>query len=141
MKNFYEIFDEFESAKNKKDKLNVLNKYISSPVMRQILFYAYHPNIKWKVKEIPENYKVKDVPPGMSYSHLSSEVRRLYMFQEGNHTAESLTPKKREELLIQLLESIEPREAEVVMGIFNKDLGVKDLNYKFIKEHYPNFLP
>jgi predicted Zn-dependent protease len=63
------------------------------------------------------------------------------MFREGDPTAESLTPRRREELLLQLLESIEPREAEVILGIFQKDLGVKGLDYKFVKEAFPNLLP
>jgi hypothetical protein len=52
-----------------------------------------------------------------------------------------LTEKRRNELLIQILESIEPREAEVVLGIFQKDLHVKGLTYKFVKEAFPNLLP
>jgi hypothetical protein len=63
------------------------------------------------------------------------------LFEKGNPSAEVLTPQKREQLLLQLLESIEPREAEVVMGILKKDLGVKGLDYKFIKEAFPNLLP
>ena len=63
------------------------------------------------------------------------------MFQEGNPTAETLTPRRRNELLIQMLESIEPREAEVIFGILCKDLGVKGLDYKFVKEAFPNLLP
>jgi len=52
-----------------------------------------------------------------------------------------LTPKKREQLLVEYLQNLEPREAEVVMGIFNKDLGVKGLDYKFVKEAFPNLIP
>jgi DNA-directed RNA polymerase sigma subunit (sigma70/sigma32) len=63
------------------------------------------------------------------------------MFQEGHPTAENLTESKRNKLLIELLDSLEPREAEVVMGIFNKDQGVKGLTYKFVKEAFPNMLP
>jgi hypothetical protein len=40
-----------------------------------------------------------------------------------------------------MLESIEPREAEVILGIFQKDLGVKGLDYKFVKEAFPDMLP
>jgi hypothetical protein len=40
-----------------------------------------------------------------------------------------------------LIESIEPREAEVVGGILRKDLGVKGLTYKFVKEAFPDLLP
>jgi len=42
---------------------------------------------------------------------------------------------------LQILESLEPREAEVIIGIFQKDLGVKGLDYKFIKEAFPELLP
>ena len=49
--------------------------------------------------------------------------------------------KKRTELLTQILESIEPREAEVILGIFQKDLGVKGLDYKFVKEAFPDLIP
>jgi len=52
-----------------------------------------------------------------------------------------LTPKKREQLLVELLSALEPREAEVVMGILKKDQGVKGLDYKFVKEAFPNMLP
>jgi len=48
---------------------------------------------------------------------------------------------KRKQLLLQLIESLEPREAEVVIGILSKDLGVKGLNYKFVKEAFPQLLP
>ena len=59
----------------------------------------------------------------------------------GDATAEKLNEHRRNELLIQMLESIEPREAEVLLGIFQKDLGVKGLDYKFVKEAFPDMLP
>jgi hypothetical protein len=37
-----------------------------------------------------------------------------------------------------MLESLEPREADVVIGILKKDLGVKGLNHKFLKDNIPN---
>ena len=54
---------------------------------------------------------------------------------------EQLTEKKRTDLLFQLLNSLEPREAEIIMGIFRKDQGVTGLNYKFVKEAFPDMLP
>jgi hypothetical protein len=72
---------------------------------------------------------------------LSTEIRKLYLFKRGDDTAEKLTERKRNELLIQLLESLEPREAEVVIGIFRKDQGVRGLDYKFVKEAFPQLLP
>ena len=63
------------------------------------------------------------------------------MFRQGDPVAEKLTPKKQQELLFQMLNALEPREAEIIMGIFSKDQGVKGLDYKFVKEAFPNMLP
>jgi hypothetical protein len=35
------------------------------------------------------------------------------------------------------LESLEPREADVVIGIFRKDLGIKGLTAKFLHDNIP----
>ena len=77
----------------------------------------------------------------MGYAQLSTEIRKLYLFRKGEPAAHALNPKKQNEVLLQLLESLEPREAEVVAGIFRKDQGVNGLNYKFVKEAFPQLLP
>lgn len=140
MKNIYEVFDEFEKASNKKERMEVIGKNLSKALVK-VLEYTYHPGYQWKFQDIPDNYQLKPIPQGMSYCQLGTELRKIYMFQKGHPTAESLSQRKSEELLIQLLESIEPREAEVVMGIFRKDQGVKGLDYKFVKEAFPDLLP
>lgn len=140
MKNMYEVFDEFEMAKNKKERMSVLSANMSK-LLTQVLELAFHPQYEWLHTEVPPGYKIKDVPMGMGYAQLSTELRKLYMFRKGDPTAEKLTPKKREQLLLEYLENLEPREAEVVIGIFNKDLGVKGLDYKFVKEAFPAMLP
>lgn len=140
MKNIYEVFDEFEMVPSKKEKMEVIGKNLSQ-TLYQVLLLTFHPNYQWKIKEFPENYKIGDIPPGMSHCQLSTELRKLYLFQEGHPSSTNLTPRKSNELLILLLESLEPREAEVVMGIFRKDQGVKGLTYEFVKEAFPDMLP
>ncbi len=140
MKNIYEVFDEFEEAKTKKDKMAVIEKNLSKPLVT-ILELTFHPEIQWKVNDIPENYKIPDTLPGISLSTINHVLKKLYLFRKGDPTAESLTERKRNELLIQMLESLEPREAEVIAGIFRKDQGVKGLTYKFVKEAFPKMLP
>lgn len=141
MKPLYEIFDEFEKATTKKERMDVIGNNLSHTLV-EVLRLTFHPDIKWKVKELPDNYRIpNDVLPGITYDSLNSQLRRLYLFQEGHPTAEQLTDKRRTELLFQILNAIEPREAEIIMGIFNKDQGVKGLNYKFVKEAFPQMLP
>jgi hypothetical protein len=141
MKNIYEIFDEFELAGNKKSRMKVIGDNLSSTLVK-ILELTFHPNYKWKIKELPHNYRIPtDMMPGITYENLNTQLRRLYMFQEGHPTAEALTERRRTELLLQILESIEPREAEVILGIFQKDQHVKGLTYDFVKEAFPKMLP
>lgn len=140
MKNIYEVFDEFELAKNKKERMAVIEKNLSKTLV-EVLQYTFHPAYQWKIKDVPDNIMFKETPPGLSQCQLSTEIRKLYLFQIGHPTADALSDRKTNELLIQLIESLEPREAEVIFGIFKKDLGVKGLDYKFVKEAFPNLLP
>ena len=141
MKPLYEIFDAIDDAQSRKERMDIISQNLSQPLV-DVFKLTYHPDFQWKVKEIPENYKVPtEMLPGITHDSLAHQLRRLYMFQEGNQMAETLTDRRRNELLIQMLESIEPREAEILLGIFQKDLGVKGINYKFVKEAFPDLLP
>jgi len=140
MKNLYEIFDEFENAGSKKERMAVIENNLSR-VLVEVLELTFHPNYQWLIKEMPHNYTFPETPKGMGYMQLSTEIRKFYLFRAGDPAAERLTTRRRTEILLQLLESLEPREAEVVMGIFRKDLGVPGLDYNFVKEAFPALLP
>ena len=84
MKPLYEIFDEFELAKNKKERMDIIERNLSQ-LLVDVLKLTYHPYFQWKIKNIPENYKVPtDVLPGITHDTLNRQLRRLYMFQIGN---------------------------------------------------------
>jgi len=141
MKMLYEVFDEFEKAKTKKERMDVIGANLSQTLV-DVLTLTFHPDFQWKVKELPENYRIpNDVLPGITFDSLHHQLKKLYMFRAGDATAEKLTDKRRTDLLFQLLNSLEPREAEIIMGIFTKDQGVKGLDYKFVKEAFPQMLP
>lgn len=138
-KNMYEVFDEFTAANTKQEKIDVLAKNWT-PTLKLVLQLTFRPEMEWKISGYPARYKKPDTKPGISYASLDTELKRLYMFRKGNETAEKLTPKRSEEILMVILESLEPREADVVIGIFKKDLGVKGLTYKFIHDNIPDIV-
>lgn len=141
MKPLYEVFDQFEKCKNKTERMNVISSNLSQTLV-DVLKLTFHPDFQWKVKELPENYRIpNDVLPGITFDSLHHQLRKLYIFRVGDETAEKLTDKKRTDLLFQMLNSLEPREAEIIMGIFQKDQHVKGLDYKFVKEAFPQMLP
>lgn len=139
-KNIYEVFDEFKAAKTKQDRVDVLKRN-DTYALRNILFGALVPNVVFTVKKVPE-YKKIDVPAGMSYSHMTEALTRVYLFVEGNERRPAgLTQKRETELLVQLLESLEPQEAEVFANMLRKDLKIPYLTPNLINEAFPGLLP
>lgn len=139
IKNVYEVLDDFRAAKTKQDRIGVLRKN-DTWALKSVLQAVFHPNVKFNTK-VPEYNKV-DVPPGMSYDHMTSALQRAYLFQEGNpRTPPALTDKRKEELLIQILESLEPKEAEVFCNMLKKDLKTPYLTEALVNEAFDGLLP
>jgi hypothetical protein len=139
-KNIYEVFNEFKFAPAKDSRIAVLQAN-DSWALRNVLMGAMHPDIKFSVKKIPDWKKI-DVPPGLSYNHMTDALSKIYLFMEGNpKTPPALTEKRKNELLIQLLESLEPKEAEIYCAMIMKDLKVPYLTPKLVNEAFKGLLP
>lgn len=140
MKNMYELFDEFVKAPDKESKIAVLRRD-NRLVLKNVLQGAFHPAIQYVIKEaVP--YKVSDSPPGMGYTSIEGEMKRIYLFVEGSQKVDpNLTLQRKKVILAQMLEAMEKREAEVFMGMILKDLKVKGLTYKIVQEAFPGLLP
>lgn len=135
--NIYEIFDKFDQCKSNPERIKLLqdNAY---PHFLQFLKNTFDPSIQYHISKFPDNYIEPDTFPGIRYAGIESELRRSYLFQKGNPTAEALSPEKRKELLTQLLETFEPREADFFVRMLSKNLKVKYLTSNLIKEAFPN---
>ena len=126
MKNLYEIFDEFEKASTKQDKIDILRNNSS---------YAL------TITNIPY-YKPSDSPPGLSYSSIHQELGRTYIFEKNNpKVSPNLSDKRKEHILIQILECLEEREAQIYMNMLLKKQRVKGLTSNVVKEAFPDLLP
>lgn len=140
IKNIYEIFDDFKEAKNKAERIEVLKKN-DTYVLRNVLIGTFHPGLKYTITKIPE-FRREEMPPGMAYGNMTDALGRIYLFIENNpRTPATLTAKRKEEILIQILESLEPREADVFVGILKKDQKIPYLTPSLIDEAIPGILP
>lgn len=139
-KNLYEVFDEFQTVKDRESKIAVL-RMNNSYALQCVLRGTFHPNIRYVVGEIPK-YRNSDSPPGMGYSSIAQELDRIYLLEE-NHprTSPNLTLERKKVILAQMLESLEAREAEILAGMLMKRLPVKGLTYKLVQEAFPGLLP
>ena len=124
-----EIFTEFKSKNTKEQRKQVLTKYKSQ---LQPIFNIVFSSIQFHEQEFPKNYIPSDNLPGISYSTIHNELKRLYLFQSESN----LSPEKRNLLLLQVLESLDNEEANIYFNIIKKDLKVPYLTPKLINETY-----
>ena len=137
IKNVHEILDEFNLAVNKQQRIEILQQN-NLYHFKEVLKYTFNPHYQFYVEdEFPTDYIQPDTLLGIRYAGIESEIRRAYLFLKGDSTAESLTDEKRNLLLLQLLESFEPKEAQIFFNMLNKDLKIKGLTADLVREVYP----
>ena len=132
---YSEIFEEFENAETKAQRIEILRKY-RHPRFVEFLEYTFNPNIFFDAP-IPQNWSPAKELAGMNATYLELEVPKLYRFiKDHPHRPKELSKQKQEKLLKTTLESLHPDEAKLLIGCMNKDLGVKFLTLRLIQEAY-----
>lgn len=140
MKNIYEVFDEYVKAPTVDDKINILRTN-SSYALRNVLRGTFDPNVKFVFNEIPA-YKKSDAPPGLGYTSIHQELGRAYLFEVNNpRVSPTLTLERRKQILIQILESLEAREAEIFANMLLKRQNVEGLTYMMVRQAFPDLIP
>lgn len=125
-----------EAAKKKKaeDKAQVLREN-RSDALTYILELAFHPNVGWWIPEGAPPYKpceYVDVE-----GRLYKEADGLQNFLSGNRP--ELKQSQREHMFIQVLESIHPDDAKLVIDV--KDKTVKGIDRDVVNLAFPGLIP
>jgi hypothetical protein len=135
-KSVAEILEEIAALKKKEDKITKLRENVSNTVMLKILQWTYDQRIKWLLPEgeVPYNpTKYLD-----QEGNLYNEARRLYLFVEGGNP--NLKQVRREFLFIQLLETLSPKEAQLLASVKDKKLPYKGITEKLVQEAFPGLI-
>lgn len=122
-----EVFQKVSNAKTKKEKVALLKKY-STPALRALLIWNYDESVTSMIPvgEVP--YTPNDSPAGTEHSMLFHEYKKLYHYVKGGN--DGLNKIKREQMFVQLLESLQSDEATVLCLVKDKKLGKR---YKITK--------
>ena len=107
--------------------------------LKELLKYAFHPDIKFLLPAGAPPYKTVGSPAEYNPTYLYPNIRKLYLFVEGGN--EGLTPLRREQLFVQMLEELHPKEAEVILQVKDKKLKYRGLTYKLVKSTFPDLIP
>ena len=135
-KSLSEILKLADEAPKKQDKLDVLREY-DCPPLRTILVSCYSPYVKWLLPEGAPAYKPSDLTD--IETRLYQESKHLYLFVEGGNP--NLTAHKRQTIFVQILETITPKDAELLIGCKDKQLPYKSITKKLVEEAFPGLIP
>jgi hypothetical protein len=117
---------------NDNEKIKCLQDNGVVPI-KQILHYCYHPNVKWLLPEGDPPY----IPSSdASETDLYKATSKLYLFIEGGHP--TLNQVKREAMFIEMLQSILPEDAKLMLCVKDKKLPYEGLNANIVKKAFPD---
>lgn len=124
------------SEENTIDKRAEVLKKHDSTTLRTILKYAFDKDTKFLLPEGKPPFKPCDYPG--QQGNLYGEMKRMYLFLEGGNP--NLTPIRREFLFIQLLENLDPEDAELMCHVKDKKLPYKGITSNTVKKAFPELI-
>lgn len=123
-----EIIGEFEKAKSRQAKKEVLEKHKDIEVLRHLLRGTFDPKVQWTISEEPDYVKDIETPEGAEPNTLYHEIPNCSIFVKGHQASAKLKLQRTKELLIQVLESLGASEASLYMQMLKKEIQSKRVN-------------
>lgn len=135
MKYVYEAIEEVQKAKTKADKVKKLKKN-DSWALKDILRGTYDSTVKWLLPPGEPPYTPND--GHNAPSNLLKRNKEFAYFAKGGPGGK-LPAYKREKIFIGLIESIDPKDARLVISMINKE-KLKGITRPVIEEAFPGLL-
>jgi hypothetical protein len=107
-----------------------------TPELKTVLKYTFHKNVLFDLPKGVPPYKAMETPENWGHNRLPKELRKFQYFLKGSN----LNPIKRESIFIEVLETVSPEEAKLVLMMKDKKLTYKGITRKLIEEALPEIL-
>jgi hypothetical protein len=133
----FEIFEEFGKAKTRQDRKDVLLKYQDVPALKDVLRGTFDESLRFILPEGVPPYTPNR--PESTPSSLRKLHKQFGYFVAGG-PGTNMKAFKRENKFVRLLESIHPKDAEIVLSMVAKKSPVKYLTKKLTEETFPKLI-
>lgn len=129
-----EVFDEISKDAKK------AAEYKDDFAFKTILKCSFDTEYKFQLPNGDPPFKAASQPIGMTAGNFRQETKKLYVFTK---FAPQMTKMRREQLYVQLLESVHPSEAKIVNAMKDQTLDAlyPKITAEFVKKHFPDVLP
>lgn len=113
-----------------------LEGYKNNAALKTLFEYAFLSEKKMDLPEGDPPFKPDQGPLGMSPANFFQEVRKFYIFNR-----KDLPKLRREQLFVQLLESLHPSEAKIVLAVKDQNLNslYSNINSRVVAQY--GFIP
>jgi hypothetical protein len=128
---------------NKTSNLSDINQRVhylrenDSQALRVILTGVFSPYVKWLLPEGEPPYKPCDLVD--QHHRLYTEARKMYLFVEGGNP--NLNQLRREALFIELLESLDPADAKLVIAMKDHQMPYANITLELVTLTFPGLIP
>ena len=102
----------------------------SSYALKAVLGYGMDPGVKWLLPPGDPPYRPLEQSADQE-GRFYIECRKLIYFVDSDE-GRQVHPLKREQLFIQVLESVDPRDAKLILRMKNRDIRIKPEAIKMI---------
>jgi hypothetical protein len=138
-----QLLELVDKAKSQKERGDLL-KQNQTDHLENLLWYTFHPDVKFLLPEGKPPFNAAAEDPGSTM--LYGQIRKLRYFVGGPGgetfcVGNTIDSTRRETMYITMLESVTPREAEILINMKKKDLGIRGLTYKLVSDTFPHLIP
>ena len=136
----HEIFEKVSNQKTTVDKISVLHEHNSMP-LRDILRGSFDSTVSWNLPAGAPPFKVDDAPIGYNFSNILHACKKLKYFAHGG-PGDKLKQVKRERMFVEMLESVHPKDAQIIIWMKDAQLAgkYKGVTKKLVKDAFPRLI-
>lgn len=133
-----EILSEISKIKNFQERQAALATCANNTALIQILHAAFHPEVKFLLPDgAPPFTKLEKSVDAQGTMY--REAKKLYLFIDG--LSPEIHQLKRETLFVQLLEALDPDDADLLLAVKDKQMPYKGITYDLVHSTFPGLLP
>jgi len=133
-----EVFDQFEKLTKKEDRISLLKEQ-NHPALQDILRIAFDADVISVLPKGAPPYDKDDAPEGYSQTSLFRTHKQFKYFFKGP-IANQAEPIRREGIFLNILETMHPRESQLLIDAKDKKLKIKGLTKALIDEAFPGLI-
>ena len=130
----FEILDGASKAKTKEERIDILKKY-ESWALKDVLRAAFDKTVIFSIPNGPPPYE-PSLPESIPSNLLRKNTDFTYIVKGGR--GDKMPAFKREKIYIGLLESIHPKDAQVVINMVNRKRPAPGITENIVKEAFPS---